>query len=62
MSVNLTISIDEKEIKRRVKEQVLDILQKEISMRWIRQIIEQEIRNKVKNKLNSVFEKENKTR
>lgn len=40
----ITIEVKEEEIKTKVTELVRDILQKEITMRWIKQVVEEEIR------------------
>ena len=44
----ITLRIDEKEIKTQLSKIIKDILQQEVSMRWCKEIIEDEIRKKVK--------------
>ena len=44
----ITLRLDEKEIKTQLAKIIKDILQQEVSMRWVKEIIEDEIRKKVK--------------
>ena len=42
------VSVGEKDIKKEIQRIVYDVLQKDISMRWIRDVVEDEVRKQVK--------------